>query len=510
MIEATGQTMGDHHRNVTQQEFFVLVGLLLLAAMFSTFAMATLFRAEAWQFPSFLSLPDFSSFMTYDRFKRLLRKIDFALKPTDGEAHGCFWKVQPLVDAFNENRQTGFQAGWKLVVDESMSAWKGHDQRHGAVGCPHVTKIVRKPKGVGMEIKNLCDVDSNVMLKLEIVADKKEMSERDYSAALGAGTALLLRLTKEYSGTGRVVIADSAFASVKSAVELKKKHGLDFIGLVKTASRKFPKQYFTDLDMKVRGDHVVLVAMEDDVNLMAVSWNEGKKDKTTEKIVKKNIISTCGTTLAGQAHKKRRWQVHEDGTISKVTIDIKRPRVTEEYFTGAQAIDVHNHYRQGTLALEARRTNRWDWRFFQTFLGIVEVDAYVAYKRFCPGKQDVTHNQFLLSVIDYLLNNKIGVPDTAPVLRPRAARAQAEQAEAVVGMHDLQALETAAYFAEKKRGVLTCRVCKMKCYWYCATCSSDATCAKGLAALCGPGTGRDCFVTHQTQNPVSTAAGSSK
>ena len=150
------------------------------------------------------------------------------------------------------------------------------------------------------------------------------------------------------------------------------------------------------------------------------------------------------------------------------------------------------------------------WRFFQTFLGIVEVDAYVAYKRFCPGKQDVTHNQFLLSVIDYLLNNKIGVPDTAPVLRPRAARAQAEQAEAVVGMHDLQALETAAYFAEKKRGVLTCRVCKMKCYWYCATCSSDATCAKGLAALCGPGTGRDCFVTHQTQNPVSTAAGSSK
>jgi hypothetical protein len=32
MIEATGQTMEDQHRNVTQQEFFVLVGLLLLAA----------------------------------------------------------------------------------------------------------------------------------------------------------------------------------------------------------------------------------------------------------------------------------------------------------------------------------------------------------------------------------------------------------------------------------------------------------------------------------------------
>jgi hypothetical protein len=53
-------------------------------------------------------------------------------------------------------------------------------------------------------------------------------------------------------------------------------------------------------------------------------------------------------------------------------------------------IDVHNHYRQGTLALEAHWTTRWDWRFFGTFLGVVEVDACVAYKRFCPGKQDVT------------------------------------------------------------------------------------------------------------------------
>lgn len=160
-----------------------------------------------------------------------------------------------------------------------MSAWRGHDQRHGEAGCPHVTKIIRKPNGVGMEIKNLCDVDSGVMLVLEIVGPKEEMNDREYTAALGAGTALLLRLSRQFAGSGRLVVADSAFASVKAAVEMKKKHGLDFIGLVKTASRKFPKKYCEELELEERGDHAVLTATERDVKLMAVTWNEGNADK---------------------------------------------------------------------------------------------------------------------------------------------------------------------------------------------------------------------------------------
>ena len=43
--------------------------------------------------------------------------------------------------------------GVKLVVDESMSEWKGKDSRFGADGCPHVTKIMRKPKITDMEVK---------------------------------------------------------------------------------------------------------------------------------------------------------------------------------------------------------------------------------------------------------------------------------------------------------------------------------------------------------------------
>lgn len=132
------------------------------------------------------------------------------------------------------------------------------------------------------------------------------MRERDYGAALGAGTALLLRLSKQWRGTGRIIIADSAFASVKSAVNLKKENGLFFLGLVKTASRKFPKAHLNSLEMERRGDHAVFTARESGVDLRAVTWNEGKKDKHG-KIVKKNIVATCGTTLPAPPHFKRRW-----------------------------------------------------------------------------------------------------------------------------------------------------------------------------------------------------------
>eukprot|EP00750_Incisomonas_marina_P005668 INCI14073.1.p1 GENE.INCI14073.1~~INCI14073.1.p1 ORF type:complete len:625 (+),score=97.77 INCI14073.1:326-2200(+) len=507
MLAATNANLDEHggERHLTEQEFFQLLGLLLLASMFPAFTMDMLFRSAfgALGTYAFLKIPDLSEYMSYDRFKKLMRHIDFALQPAPDEQRGVFWKVQPLIDAFNSNRAETFHAGWKLVADESMSAWRGHDQRHGLTGCPHVTKIIRKPKGVGMEIKNLCDVASGVMLVLEIVGPKEEMNDRKYTEALGSGTALLLRLSQRFAGSGRLVVADSAFASVKAAVELKKTHGLDFIGLVKTASRKFPKKYFEELELDERGDHAVLTATERDVELMAVTWNEGKTNKKNKKITKKNIIATCGTTLPGAPHKKRRWCVHANGSLSKHTVDVKRPRVTAECFNGAQMIDVHNHGRQGSLALESRRTQRWDWRFFQTFLGILTVDAFSAFKHFRKDKRSINHTEFLLAIIAYLLDNKIGVLDTSPVLRPRGSSAPASPGEVVAGVHDFKLLKEASYYIDTKHPVLSCRQCKRKCCYFCATCTKDDTKPRCIVALCGGGAGRNCFLQHQlaTKSP---------
>ncbi len=98
---------------------------------------------------------------------------------------------------------------------------------------------------------------------------------------------------------------------------------------------------------------------------------------------------------------------------------------------------LHNHARQGSLALESRRTVQWDWRFFQTFLGIVEVDAFTA-----------------------LLNNKVGVTDSSPVLRPRDSGAPAAPAAAAPAIHDVRLLKQAEHFVSRgtEHPVLHCRV----------------------------------------------------
>ena len=92
-----------------------------------------------------------------------------------------------------------------------------------------------------MEIKNIACTQSGIMMGIEIVGPKEEMRMRRHTPAYGPGTALLLRLSEPWRGSGRLVVADSAFASVKAAVALKKINGLYFHGLVKTAHVRFPK-----------------------------------------------------------------------------------------------------------------------------------------------------------------------------------------------------------------------------------------------------------------------------
>jgi len=62
---------------------------------------------------------------------------------------------------------------------------------------------------------------------------------------LGAGVGTFLRMTTAWHGSNRVLVGDSWFASVQAAYQLFR-HGLFFMGIVKTASRLFPKQYLKD------------------------------------------------------------------------------------------------------------------------------------------------------------------------------------------------------------------------------------------------------------------------
>jgi hypothetical protein len=100
----------------------------------------------------------------------------------------------------------------------------------------------RKPE-VGCEIQNTACGRSGIMLRLKLVEtaeSERAHAEVDADTGLLHGTKVLKFLVMPWVRTGRIVCADSYFASIPVAAELRRL-GLHFIGVVKTASRMFPK-----------------------------------------------------------------------------------------------------------------------------------------------------------------------------------------------------------------------------------------------------------------------------
>ncbi len=126
--------------------------------------------------------------------------------------------IFPFIDAFNANRVKLIRPGLYIVVDEIMSGWEGKELKYHPDGCPHVTKIPRKPVPIGMEGKCSCDGESNIMLRIEIQQGKEAMSKMAYQSEdvndptprFRFHTAVTLRCLLPWFGSKRIAIGDSA------------------------------------------------------------------------------------------------------------------------------------------------------------------------------------------------------------------------------------------------------------------------------------------------------------
>ncbi|XP_069354527.1 piggyBac transposable element-derived protein 3-like [Maniola hyperantus] len=192
--------------------------------------------------------------MSRQRFETILMALRFT-QPSDLDDSDRWRNVRTLVTMVNEKLEHTIRPGSKITVDESMFAWYGRGA-YFKDGMPAVMKIKRKPKGVGCEVKTACDSGTNIMIRMEINEGKESMSAKKWQRELGAGTATTLRLTEPWHGSGRVVVGDSWFASVKTAVELSKV-GLYFIGLVKTAHSFYPSSEMATRRPSHKGASVV-------------------------------------------------------------------------------------------------------------------------------------------------------------------------------------------------------------------------------------------------------------
>ena len=220
--------------------------------------------------------PNFGQFMSRKRFESIVSNIQFS------SAENVDHQILEFVDAVNACAQDAVDAGDVLLLDESMVK-SFHKNLKGKM------KIISKPRPIGNEFKNLCDGLSQIVLNLELYEGRDYMKDKEYVKEFGATTATCLRLTEHWKNSGRVVVADSWFGSVKSAVKLYKINGLYSNMLVKTAFKEYPKSDVLS-PPENRGEWTSATATMDQVQLLAVKFKDLKM---------KQFISTCSASTDG-------------------------------------------------------------------------------------------------------------------------------------------------------------------------------------------------------------------
>ena len=98
----------------------------------------------------------------------------------------------------------------------------------------------------------------------------------------------------------------------------------------------------------------------------------------------KDFVSTCSSAIPGLPRKTK-----HHGNMTQ-------PKVAEEYLKYAAAIDIHNHYHNGSVGLEdIWQTKNPKKRELAGILGFCFTNAYLAMKYF--GKNNQPHYQFKIA-----------------------------------------------------------------------------------------------------------------
>jgi hypothetical protein len=106
---------------------------------------------------------------------------------------------------------------------------------------PGLMVVKRKSTPVGRESHTTANCDTGAIIFVEPYEGKLKMQIKEFVGTYGAiNPAKALRCVKPWFGSGRCVILDSGFASLKCA-KRKAENGLFMIGNVKTTHVGFPK-----------------------------------------------------------------------------------------------------------------------------------------------------------------------------------------------------------------------------------------------------------------------------
>ena len=405
MIQLTNRALiADSKKPMTRGELLKFFGVMILCTRYEFTSRASLWSTTA---PSkYVTAAGLGKTgMSRQRFDDLWRYIVWSEQPTvqpEGMSHEKHqWMlVDGFVHQYNRHRETDFIPSDLICVDESISRWYGQGGHWINHGLPMYVAIDRKPEN-GCEIQNSCCGRCGIMMRLKLVktAEEEATHQEEHPDGMLHGTKILLFLVKPWLHTNRTTVGDSYFASVGAAYALDER-GMGFIGVVKTATKKFPMAYLSNIELQQRGDRrgVVARGVNGATSLIAFVWMD--RDR-------RYFIASASSLEAGLPHVRNRWRqvdTSPNAEAERVEVTVPQPKACEIYYSACGKIDGHNRHRQATLMLENKLpTQEWSRRVNMTLFAMTVVDAWLAFSA-CTNAAE-TQKEFYTLLAEELIDN---------------------------------------------------------------------------------------------------------
>jgi hypothetical protein len=502
-------------KKTTKGEILKFFGVILLTTKFEFKSRASLWSTTAAT--KYEVAPAFGrTGMSRQRFDDLWMCIRFSnqpkVRPPEMSSERYRWKlVDDFVMEYNDYRKKSFIPSEMLCVDESISRWYGQGGEWINKGLPMYVAIDRKPEN-GCEIQTCACGKSGVMLRLRLVKTRKEEEAQEANnnnieqteEQLLHGTKVLKHLVEPWFFSDRVVCADSYFASVPAAEELLRMK-LRFIGVVKTATKRFPVAYLSNLELQQRGDCKAVVSTINESKMMAFVWMD--RDR-------RNFIATVSSITDGNPCLRERWRQIAPGEESpeKVELTVPQPLAAEMYYSCCAAVDQHNRDRQDTLQLERKlKTHSWSMRVNLSILGMIMVDCWRVYDQLTPtATNNEVQKEFYAELAAELIDNNY---DTVGSATKRATRSNdvndSDDDMPVINLITGQprcGLSAHLTPTKRKRRDIEgnelsyslqgrCRICQKKTTFQCSWCVDDPE-INDEGWICMTKNGKFCFPIH--------------
>ncbi len=541
IVYCTNKLLKDKNkRETTKGEILRLIGVIILMTKVEFKSRGGLWSTEA---PSkYESPPNFGKTrISKNRFDELWSCLRFAYQPKERSDNMTSERYQWLlvdnfVDNFNDHRARNFIPSDLICIDESISHWYGQEGEWINCRLPHYVHIKRKPKS-GCEIQNAACGRSGIMIRIKLVKtatesksiederlaqlfqsmqlnnqlQEQEQIQQQHQQLLH-GIKVMKELLEPWNFTHRLVCADSYYASVAAAEELIR-YQFRFIGVVKTATKRFPMKHLSDRIMPHRGDRYALVRKTADgiPDMMSFVWVD--RDR-------RYFVATAGSMQEGDAYFRQRWrQVNKQDANAdpeRVDIEVPIPKAAELYYKVCGKIDQHNRDRQDTLGIERKiRTNDWSMRVNLSILGMIIVDTWKAYSQLTFGtghdEHEETQKEFYGHLSAELIDNTYDCigrrrsrsPDQVTTPTGAAVCHLTGNSRVGEGPHltptrrkrkDKDGNETNQKFQGH------CRVCKQKTTYVCSVCKDDPNIFdEGWICYPTATVDKDCFPIHLQQ-----------